>query len=781
MTTEDKDPEKKTESLKSISEQYHLLFQSIKDYVILMLDTKGKIILSNAAIENILGYDSSEIINEHFSILYTVEDQFDALPEFELTKARSKGKFETETWKITKSAVKLWTDFSITPIYNEDTVLAGYSIILKDLSRKKAKENLLPTTDSKYRLLVDSVKDYAIFMLDPNGYIISWNEGATRLKGYSEEEILGKHFSVFYSKEARDEDYPAYELKQAVQRGRFEDEGWRFRKDGTKFYANVIISPIFNEQKELLGFSKITRDLTDRKNAEDELIKSEDKYRLLIEGVKDYAIFMLSPEGIIQSWNEGARKFKGYSDKEIIGKHFSIFYPEEARLKGFPEFELEQAIKRGRFEDEGWRIRKDGSRFYANVVITAIFNKDKKLLGFSKITRDLTERKEAEELLKISEERYRLLVDAVKDYAIFRLSPDGYIESWNEGGRRLIGYTEREILGKHFSIFYPDDIKNEYPLFELKQANKKGRYEDEGWRIRKDGSRFYANVVITALFDTQRELIGYSKIVRDLTEKKKNEEMLNRLNAELEKRVKQRTEELSKTIHELKKINIDLDNFIYTASHDLKAPVSNIEGLMRALYLELEEQDGLKGDVNKIMNLVNKSISKFQETIRDLTAVNESQRIDKEDVVQINVNDLIEDVKSSIDHLVQESKAHIIVENTAGAFEFSKVHMRSIIYNLITNAIKYRSPDRLPQIKIKSYKTPENFILEVTDNGLGIKPEHMDKIFLMFKRLHDHVEGSGIGLYIVRRITSNAGGKIEVESQEGSGTTFRVILPLKQT
>ena len=246
-------------------------------------------------------------------------------------------------------------------------------------------------------LLVESVRDYAIFALDPAGHILSWNRGAQRLNGYDANEIIGRHFSILYPPEDVARGKTNWELEVAEREGRFEDEGWRIRKDGTRFWANVVLTALFDQSGTLVGFGKVTRDLTEQRQADEELRESEERNRLIIQSVKDYAIFMLDPTGHIATWNEGARRIKGYEAHEIIGRHFSTFYPEEDIERGKPPWELEVATREGRFEDEGWRIRKDGSRFWANVVITALFNPLGKLIGFTKVTRDLTERKEAEE------------------------------------------------------------------------------------------------------------------------------------------------------------------------------------------------------------------------------------------------------------------------------------------------------------------------------------------------------------------------------------------------
>ena len=264
-------------------------------------------------------------------------------------------------------------------------------------SKQKRAETGLKESEEEFEKLVAGVRDYAIFLLDRQGHILTWNAGAEAIKGYRPEEIIGQHFSRFYLKEAVASGWPAHELEVAAQTGRFEDEGWRLRKDGTRFWANIIITALRDDSGEVRGFLKITRDLTDRKQAEEKLRISEERFRSMIENVKDYAIFMLDPQGRVATWNAGAQRIKGYTSEEIIGEHFSRFYPQEAIDRGWPEEELRRAEADGQFEDEGWRIRKDGSRFWANVVITALRDESGVLRGFGKVTRDLTERKEAED------------------------------------------------------------------------------------------------------------------------------------------------------------------------------------------------------------------------------------------------------------------------------------------------------------------------------------------------------------------------------------------------
>lgn len=258
--------------------------------------------------------------------------------------------------------------------------------------------------EGRYRLLVEAVTDYAIYMLDVDGVVTSWNPGARRFKGYEAGEIIGQHFSRFYDDGDRALGLPARNLNIANQSGKFEGEGWRIRKDGTRFWAHIIIDPIRSSSGDLVGYAKITRDLTERKLNEEALRQSEQQFRLLVDGVTDYAIYMLTPEGMVSSWNAGAQRIKGYLPEEIIGEHFSRFYTEQDRLTGEPMKALATAGLHGRFEKEGFRVRKDGTLFIANVVIDAIRSNDGTLIGFAKITRDVTEAKAAERSLEAARE-----------------------------------------------------------------------------------------------------------------------------------------------------------------------------------------------------------------------------------------------------------------------------------------------------------------------------------------------------------------------------------------
>jgi PAS domain S-box-containing protein len=263
--------------------------------------------------------------------------------------------------------------------------------------------------EGRFQLLIEAVIDYGIFILDPGGHIVSWNTGAEKIKGWRADEIIGQHFSVFYPPEAIERGWPQEELRRAALTGRIEDEGWRVRKDGTRFWANVTITAVHDDAGQLAGYAKVTRDMTERRAYEEELRASEERFRLLVEGVRDYAIFMLDPDGIVRSWNAGAQAIKGYEAREIIGRSMTTFYTPQDQQEGKPAAELATARAKGRVEDDGWRVRKDGSLFWANVVITAIYNRTGQLVGYAKVTRDMTDRRRLEELERSSRMMHEFL------------------------------------------------------------------------------------------------------------------------------------------------------------------------------------------------------------------------------------------------------------------------------------------------------------------------------------------------------------------------------------
>lgn len=488
---------------------------------------------------------------------------------------------------------------------------------------------------------------------------------------------------------------------------------------------------------------------------QDGLLQLEEHFSNLVAEVRDYAIFLLSPAGYVRSWNAGARHIKGYESSEIVGQHFSKFYTAEAIATGWPDEELRRAQADGRFAEEGWRLRKDGSPFWASVVITPLFDEQRKLRGFLKITRDLTERKQAEEKLRDSEERFRMLVEGVRDYAIFRLDPDGRVATWNAGAERIKGYTATEIIGRHFSVFFnSEDLVAGKPAKELEAAQRDGRAEDEGWRVRKDGSLFWANVVITALRRENGELVGYAKITRDMTDKRKADA--------LELADRQKNEFLAMLAHELRNPLAPISNGLQL----LKLP-----GIEQAVVLEATEM--MERQLYHLVRLVDDLL----DVSRIITGKMQ-YRMEPVDLTAV-IRRAVEESQPAIDarghELMLSLPAKLIIVD-------ADMHRLSQVFsNLLLNAAKYT--DRPNQIWLQVERDDGEAVIRVRDVGIGIAAEILPNIFNLFVQADhslDHARGGlGIGLSIVKRIVELHRGTVTAFSAgPDQGSEFVVRLPV---
>jgi PAS domain S-box-containing protein len=497
--------------------------------------------------------------------------------------------------------------------------------------------------------------------------------------------------------------------------------------------------------------------------------QTSDPFRLLVESIQDYAIFVLDPQGFIVTWNPGAEKIKGYQADEIIGKHFSIFYPEEDLEWDKPGYELNVASAVGRFEDEGWRVRKDGSRFWADVVITALRDKDGTLCGFGKVTRDLTERRHAEEVLRQSEERFRMMVESVSDYAIFMLDPNGYIASWNVGAEAIKGYKAEEIIGKHFSVFYPtEDIDRDKPGFELKVAAEVGRFEDEGWRLRKDGTRFWANVVITALRDKEGILRGFGKVTRDLTERKKAEEQ----------RILLAQEQVARS--EAEAASRAKDEFLATVSHELRTPLNAILGWGLMLRkTKFNEENFIRG-----VDIIERNARLQAQLIEDLLDV--SRIISGKLRLTVLALELAPIIEAAVDSVrpaadAKDIRILMLLDSRAGLISGDPDRLQQVVWNLLSNAVKFTNKGGRIQVRLQ--RIDSHVEVTVSDTGRGIATEFLPYVFDRFRQADSSISrmhgGLGLGLAIVRHLVELHGGTVRAASPgEGQGSTFTVQLPL---
>ena len=394
------------------------LLEAVGD-AIFMLDPEGRVTNWNPAAERIKGWRAEEVEGQPFRRFFTPEDQRAGAPERILARARDEGSVSSEGWRVRKDGSRFWALTSAHVIRDENGELIGFAKITRDMTEQHASQLELIESERRFRYLVEGVVDYAIYMLDVNGVVVNWNRGAERAKGYKAHEIVGRHFSTFYTPEDRRRGVPANALDVARREGRWEAEGWRVRKDGSRFWASVVIDAIQDDEGRHIGFAKITRDISERKAAEEALTQSEREFRMLVAGVRDYALIMLDPNGVITNWNVGAEHIKGYTADEVVGQHVSIFYTEADRAAGVPLAALQTATEQGRYEAEAWRVRKDGDLFWANVVMDAVRDESGKLAGFAKITRDITERRNAQIELQRAHER---LAQAQKMEAIGQLT-----------------------------------------------------------------------------------------------------------------------------------------------------------------------------------------------------------------------------------------------------------------------------------------------------------------------------------------------------------------------
>jgi len=480
-------------------------------------------------------------------------------------------------------------------------------------------------------------------------------------------------------------------------------------------------------------------------------------YRLMVNAITDYAIFFLDPSGIVLSWNAGARQLQGYEPHEVIGRHFSIFYPPELLEKNWPQHELEVAARTGQYEEEGWRLRKDGTRFWSSLVLTRLTSPDGKLRGFSKITRDLSARQKQDELLRASEERFRLIVDGVKDYAIFMLDPSGYIVSWNTGAKATKGYEAHEIIGKHFSVFYPPEVAaTGFPDEELKTAREVGRFEEEGWRVRRDGSRFWASVIITALFDETGRHRGFAKVTRDLTERRRI--------STLEDEGRRITTFLAMLGHELRNPLTPISNAV--AIMDRLGPAADTATLARMSSIigrQLKQITRLVDDLLDVGRITSGKIHLESKPVRLCDVIDES----------------IEMLRPSAD-----AKQHALVFHSPSADPWitgDRARMIQVVCNLLNNAIKF-TPDG-GRIEVRLSEVGANAEVSVSDNGPGIPPASLPRVFMLFAQGEQEISrpqgGLGLGLTLVQQLVTLHGGDVSAFSKgtPGDGAEFVVRLP----
>src|SRR2546429_2302570 len=488
---------------------------------------------------------------------------------------------------------------------------------------------------------------------------------------------------------------------------------------------------------------------------------SERRFRLLVEGIVDYAICMLDPNGIVTNWNAGANRIKGYEAAEVIGRHFGMFYLPEDREAGMPTRSLAAARENGKFEAEGWLLRKDGTKFLASDVIDAIYE-DGQLVGFAKITRDITERNKAADALKESERHFRLLVNGVTDYALYMLDPNGIVTNWNAGGLRIKGYSPEEIIGQHFSRFYsPADQAAGRPAPALQLAVENGRYEEEGWRVRKDGTFFWASVVIDPIRDDDNKLLGFAKITRDISERR--EAQLN-------------LEKIQRQLAESQKLDA-LGQLTGGVAHDFNNLLMVITGHIHAL----KKIAGSDAKSLRAIQAIETAAQRGASLTRQLLTFARRRSVNPQ---TINLRDSIHSVREVLDTGLGSSvQLQIDLDDGIWPVAVDPAELETALVNLIINARDAMPDGGLVSVRASNVhidnatRQVDHVAIEVKDTGVGIPPDIMGKVFDPFFTTKPIGKDTGLGLSQVHGFSHQAGGTVAVASELAKGTTFTICLP----
>ena len=491
------------------------------------------------------------------------------------------------------------------------------------------------------------------------------------------------------------------------------------------------------------------------------LEQTGDRCRLLLESVQDYAIFMLGLDGRIATWNSGAERINGYRAEEIVGQDFSKLYTDQDQTAGIPQSQLNQARATGRGQDEGWRVRKDGSQFWALCYITAVYDSKGKPIGFAKVMHDSTERKKAEEKLRRSEEQFRMLVDSVDEYAIYLLDAAGNIATWNSGAQRIKGYSASEIIGKNFACFYtPVDLAANRPAHNLEEARRHGHSRDQGLRVRKDGSTFSAEVIVTALYDAEGGIRGFSKVTRDISDM-----------------IRARSAEAARVAAE--RANKAKDDFLAALSHELRTPLT--PALAAASYLA-NNAENLPPDFSDEIQTIRRNVqlqARLIDDLLDLTRVTGGKlelRFDR-----VDAHEVIREALSMAQGQTLEKQLGIGVALNARNHHIwaDPIRIQQVFWNVINNAVKFTPA--AGQIEITtSNDDRDHFVFEISDTGIGIDIKQQQSLFQPFHQegqVSRQFGGLGLGLAISKHLVDLHGGAITVQSRgRDYGTMFRITL-----
>jgi PAS domain S-box-containing protein len=628
------------------------------------------------------------------------------------------------------------------------------------------------------------------FALDDGGLVTQANSAARGTLGFEPAQLAGRPVVELVHEEDRaavatflKSEHGATGVRQIDVRMRTRVGGFRWFRWTAGHQGNAQLYVVATDLSHGLSASAWPQHIND-------------PFGLLIETIVDYAIYVIDENGFVSSWNSGARRIKGYDSSDILGKPYTIFFTPEDQAAGIPQQDLKDARDAGRAESEGWRVRKDGTRFWASCILTTLRDPQGRVIGYGKVTRDLTERRLAEERLRSSEERLRLLVEGARDYAIFMIDPMGRVQSWNKGAELLKGYSASEILGSHFSRFYSqEDISARKPARELEIAAREGRVEDEGWRVRRDGSTFWANVVITRLIDEHGTLVGFAKVTRDLTQRRAMEDEIRQYNALLERRVEERTAKLHEADVERRRLEHQLQQSAKMeavgrlaggVAHDFNNMLTVIQGNLELLMDGTVEPGG--DSMRETLQEIQDAAMRSSELTRQLLAFSRKQVLMPR---ALQLNSIVAEMKPLLARLLGESvRVETMLSEDLLRTQADPTQIQQVLMNLAVNA-RDAMPGggtltidtlntHLDEAYVRTHaevKPGAYVMLSISDTGAGMDDATRERVFEPFFTTKGPGRGTGLGLSTVHGIVRQSGGHVQVYSEPGRGTTFKVYLP----
>ena len=627
--------------------------------------------------------------------------------------------------------------------------VAGWIVQRDNAARGHAKAAFLES-EERFRILVEGVQDYAIFSLDPSGKVVSWNAGAERIKGYKAEEIIGQNFSRFYLQNDIDQGKPVEELQLAAASGRSEVEHWRVRKDGSRFWANVVITASRNSSGNLVGFSEISRDISERK-------ETGAKYSGLLEAAPD-AMVVVNQAGEIVLLNVQAEKQFGYRRDALVGQKVNNIIPEGFAERLIADGTRTAADALAQQIGTGLELtgrRQDGSEFPIEIMLSPLESAEGILVTAA--IRDISVRKDAEKHLAQMEGRYRGLLEAAPD-AMVVVNQDGEIVLLNVQAEKQFGYHRDELLGQKVKNIIPEGFAERLIADGLRSAEE-ALAQQIGTGIeligrRKDGSEFPIELMLSPLESAEGILV--TAAIRDITTRRMAEAHL------LQK------------VDELYRSNEELGQFAYIASHDLQEPLRMVASYTQLLSRRYKGK--LDSDADEFIAFAVDGASRMQRLIQDLLTYSRVGTKGK-DLLDTSSEEALQQALMNLRGAIEESGA-LVTHDPLPAVLADDMQLIQLFQNLVGNAIKYQRPG-VPRVHVSAARNgAKKWTFAVQDNGLGIDSQYFEKIFGMFQRLHKREEfaGTGIGLAICKKIVERHGGSISVESEPGQGSTFRFSL-----